>query len=74
MEEEKLVAIISPWEKLSEVVRAKFRVESLPRPKKVMVWRSDLQQNDKLEAELRGIGIREFELCRKKVVTQWDDR
>lgn len=74
MEEEKLVAIISPWEKLPEVVRAKFRVESLPRSKMVMVWRSDLQDGDRLEAELKKIGVARYELCRKKVVTQWDDR
>lgn len=33
--QEKLVAVISPWEKLTEAVKNGLRVQSLPREKKV---------------------------------------
>lgn len=69
-EKDRVVAIISPWEKLSEVVKHKFRVESLPAEKKVMVWRDDLQTEQELTAELRKIGVVSSEL-RKKAPTEW---
>ena len=47
---EKLVAVISPWDNLSAVVKKSFRVESLPEEKKVMVWREDLQTEQALAA------------------------
>ena len=49
---EKLVAIVSPWEKLPVLARRNFRIESLPTEKKVQVWRDDLQSPELLTAEL----------------------
>mgnify|MGYP005834653477 CR=1 FL=1 len=72
-EEERLVAIISPWEKLSHVVKRKFRVESLPAEKKVAVWRDDLQTEAKLTEELNKLGIRDIEVRRRRVTTRWQD-
>jgi len=72
-DEEKLVAVISPWERLSDLVKRKFRVESLPREKKVMVWRDDLQNNKDLEAELKKIGITSVDLRKKRVTGTWQD-
>lgn len=69
-EKDRLVAIISPWEKLSEVVKQKFRMESLPEEKKVMVWRDDLCTEQVLTAELMKIGVKVSEL-RKKTPTEW---
>lgn len=69
-QKDRLVAIISPWEKLSEVVKQKFRMESLPEEKKVMVWRDDLTTEQALNAELMKIGVRPSEL-RKKATTEW---
>jgi hypothetical protein len=65
-----LVAVISPWEKLTEVVKNKFRVESLPAEKKVMVWRDDLQSEQQLTAELQGLGVKSIEVRTKKT-TDW---
>ncbi len=67
---QKLVAVISPWEQLPQVVKKKFRVESLPEEKKVMVWRDDLQTDEDLEAELKAIGITAIEL-RRSTPTEW---
>ena len=41
-DEERLVAVVSPWNRLSELVKRNFRVVSLPREKMVAVWRDDL--------------------------------
>jgi hypothetical protein len=71
-EKDRLVAIISPWEKLAGVVKQKFRLESLPEEKKVMVWRDDLRTEQELTGELRKIGIVSMEL-RKKAPTEWND-
>jgi hypothetical protein len=70
---QRLVAVISPWDKLPELVKKKFRVESLPEEKKVMVWRDDLQTREDLEAELKGIGIGAPEIRTKKVTARWQD-
>jgi hypothetical protein len=70
-EEKKLVAVISPWDKLSELVKRQFRLESLPAEKKVMVWREDLQDEQQLSSELQKAGISGVELRQKKVVTRW---
>jgi len=67
---ELLVAVVSPWEKLSELVKRKFRVESLPAEKKVMVWRDDLQTEKKLAAELAQIGVNEVQIVKKRP-TEW---
>lgn len=72
-EEERFVAVISPWEKLSDLIKRKFRVESLPAEKKVMVWREDLQDKDSLEAELKRAGIASAEVIKKKVTARWQD-
>jgi hypothetical protein len=70
-EVERLVAVVSPWEKLGEVVKRGFRVESLPAEKKVMVWRDDLQTEESLAADLRGIGIAAIELRKRAVIAEW---
>jgi len=72
-DEEKLVAVISPWDKLSDLVKRKFRAESLPAEKKVMVWRDDLQTDKELEAELKKMGIASFEVRKKRVTGKWQD-
>ena len=74
MEDEKLVAVISPWERLADAVKAGFRVESLPAGKGVVVWRADLHDSAMLEAELKSLGITPLEVRMKRVVTKWDDR
>jgi hypothetical protein len=71
-EQERLVAIISPWEKIAAVVKRHFRVESLPAEKKVMVWRDDLQNESALVDELKSVGIQSVEV-RKNQITQWED-
>jgi hypothetical protein len=70
---ERLVAVISPWDKLSEVVKRKFRVESLPAEKKVAVWRDDLQTEPELTEELRKLGVKEIEVRIARVTTRWQD-
>lgn len=72
-EEEKWVGVISPWEKLPELVKRKFRVESLPTEKKVMVWREDLQSENALREELAKIGVGEIEVRKQKVVAKWQN-
>jgi hypothetical protein len=69
--QEKLVAIISPWEKLSNLVKNQFWVESLPAEKKVMVWREDLQTTPALTAELKSAGITAIEVRTNAVTTNW---
>ncbi len=67
---ERLVAVVSPWEKIPELAKRKFRIESLPEEKKVMVWRDDLQTEPTLLAELTKVGIASPDL-RKKTPTEW---
>jgi hypothetical protein len=69
-ENEKLVAVVSPWEKLSDLVHRQFRVESMPNGKMVMVWRDDLQSEEKLMAELHELAITATEVTRRKP-TAW---
>lgn len=69
-EKEKLVAVVSPWEKLSELAKQKFRIESLPEEKKVLVWRDDLQTEQALTAALKKVGITAMEMCSKQP-TDW---
>ncbi len=69
-EKERTVAVVSPWEKISELAKRKFRIESLPEEKKIMVWRDDLTTDDELAAELKSIGIKMVEL-RKSKPTTW---
>lgn len=69
--EEKLVAVISPWDKLPQLVKQKFWVESLPAEKKVLVWREDLQDQAALAAELKKLGVGDATLRTAKVTTSW---
>jgi hypothetical protein len=71
-EEQRLVAVISPWHKLSELVKKGFRVHSLPREKKVMVWRKDLNGDKDLLSALEKAGIRSAEIRRRQAVTEWE--
>lgn len=73
-EEERLVAIVSPWDNLSKLIKNKFRVESLASEKKVMVWREDLQDKQALGDELKKLGFNSAVLATKKVTTRWQDR
>lgn len=70
---EMLVAIISPWAGLSQLVKRKFRIESLPAEKKVMVWRKDLQTEPALRAEVEAAGVIEMEIARRFVTAGWKD-
>lgn len=72
-EDTKLVAVISPWDKLSELIKRKFRVESLPAEHLVMVWREDLQTKEKLSKELTDAGLSCAEIRSKKVTARWQD-
>lgn len=72
-EEKKVVAVISPWEKLSDLVKRNFRVESLPAEKKVMVWREDLATKEQLTAELEKVGITSVDVRTNKVTAKWQD-
>jgi hypothetical protein len=69
-EKERLVAVISPWDKLPNLVKKSFRMESLPAEKKVMVWRDDLQTEQALSDELRKVGIMSAEI-QQKPITDW---
>jgi hypothetical protein len=69
--EERLVAIISPWDKLPDLVKKNFWVESLPAEKKVLVWREDLQKEADLTAELKKTGVSAHELRTARVTTSW---
>lgn len=70
---EKLVAVISPWEKLGDLVKQGFRAESLPAEKKVMIWRDDLQSAETLTSELKKLRITGAEIRSKKVTDRWQD-
>ena len=72
-EAEKFVAVISPWEKLSQLLKRKFRIESLPGEKKVMVWREDLHDREALEQELADAGVTGAEIRKAKVTLRWQD-
>ncbi|MEN6493546.1 MAG: hypothetical protein ABFD16_04570 [Thermoguttaceae bacterium] len=72
-EEKRVVAVISPWAKLSDLVKKKFRVETLPAEKKVMVWREDLETKDQLLSELTKAGITDAEVRPHKVTAKWQD-
>jgi hypothetical protein len=69
--QDKLVAVMNPWDKLSAVVKKKFRVESLPAEKRVAVWRDDLQTEQKLRDELCQLGITSVEVRTKNVMVSW---
>ena len=71
-DQKRLVAVISPWDKLADLVKRQFRIESLPSAKKVMVWRDDLQSEQKLAAELTSAGIASLEV-RKHRITNWKE-
>jgi hypothetical protein len=71
--DEKLVAVISPWEKLGAVVKQGFRVESLPRSKQVAIWRDDLQSEQALAEELAKLGIEAEEIRAARVTTRWQN-
>ena len=70
-EGKKLVAVVSPWEKLPDLAKNKFRIESLQRQKMVMVWREDLQTEKKLTDVLEKVGVKTFEVKTRKVTTKW---
>jgi len=72
-EDERLVAVVSPWSRLNELVKQGFRVESLPAEKHVMVWRDDLQTERKLTGALEKLGITWVEIKRRRVTTKWRD-
>jgi hypothetical protein len=72
-EEERIVAVISPWGNLPALVKRGFRVESLPREKKVMVWREDLDNEKDLVAAVKEAGIGSVEVRTKKVVAEWEE-
>ncbi len=72
-EAKRLVAVISPWEKLADLVKKQVRVESLPAEKRVMVWREDLESKDQLLAELEQVGITSVEVRTHKVTAKWQD-
>ena len=69
--EDKLVAVISPWSKLPQLVKQKFWIESLAAEKKVLVWREDLQDAKSLAAELKKQGIADAEYRTARVTTSW---
>jgi len=71
-ETDRVVAVISPWEKVSDVVKHKFRMQTLPAEKKVMVWRDDLQNEQQLTDELSKIGVKVLEV-RKRRTTDWKE-
>jgi hypothetical protein len=73
-EEERLVAIVSPWQNLRALAKKQFRVESLPTQKMVMVWREDLQGEQELGDELRKLGVKTMELKKRLVTLSWKDR
>jgi hypothetical protein len=70
--QERLVAVVSPWEKLVDLAQRQFRIESLPKEKKVMVWRDDLQSEQELTAALKEAGLKTIEVCRRRI-TDWKE-
>jgi hypothetical protein len=72
-EEERVVAVVSPWDHLANLVKKGFRVESLPREKKVIVWRKDLTSEEELVAAVKEAGIESVEVRRRKVMEEWEE-
>jgi len=72
-EEERVVAVVSPWDHLANLVKKKFRVESLPREKKVLVWREDLTNEEELVAAVKEAGIESIEVRRRKIIEEWEE-
>lgn len=68
--EQRLIAVVSPWDKLSDLVKHKFRVESIPGEKQVMVWRDDLQETSALQRTLSDLGIKAAAI-EHRAVTNW---
>jgi len=68
-----VVAVVSPWDHLANLVKKKFRVESLPREKKVLVWRDDLTNEEELVAAVKEAGIESIEIRRRKVIEEWEE-
>lgn len=72
--EERVVAVISPWDNLAALVKEGFRVQSLPREKLVLVWREDLKTEKGLVAAVKQAGIIEVvEVRRRKVTEEWEE-
>ena len=69
-ENEKLVAILSPWDKIHALAKRQFRIESLPAEKRVMVWRDDLQSETSFAEELSRAGVAAVEF-RQQPITNW---
>lgn len=72
-ERERLVAVVSPWEKLGEIVKRDFRMQSLPAEKTVIVWRDDLQTAVALAAELKHIGVTPIDVRTMAVTAKWQE-
>ena len=72
-EERRVVAVVSPWENLAALVKEEFRVQSLPREKKVFVWREDLKTEKKLVAAVKATGIEPIEVRTRSVISQWEE-
>lgn len=71
---QRLVAIISPWENLAKLVKAKFRVETLPAEKLAAAWREDLQTEAALAKELEKLGFKKIQMEKRTVTVRWQDR
>lgn len=72
-QEERVVAVISPWDNLGALVKRGFRVQSLPREKKVFVWRGDLNDEKRLVKAVNEAGIEEVEVRRRMVIEEWEE-
>lgn len=72
-EEERIVGVVSPWEKLSALIKEGFRIQTLPREKMVMVWREDLTTEKALLDTIRKAGITSVEARKKRVVAKWEE-
>jgi len=72
-EEERIVAAVSPWDHLANLVKKEFRVQSLPREKKVLVWREDLTNEEELVAAVKEAGIESIEVRRRKAMDEWEE-
>ena len=71
-EEERIVAAVSPWDHLANLVKKEFRVQSLPREKKVLVWREDLTNEEELVAAVKEAGIESIEVRSRKAMDGWE--
>ncbi len=72
-QEERVVAVISPWGNLAALVKQGFRVQSLPREKMVLVWREDLTGEKDLRQAISTTGIEIVEVRRRSVTEEWDE-